>query len=457
MNKRQTHLFIAVLVLFSFLHAQQSDSITISKIYCNALNSQTAYKNLLELCTNAPGRLIGTEASGKAMKILTDQLKTAGADTIYMQKYKTNVWRNLSHSKASVEKDGKTIDLNVVALGPSISTPDNGIEAEIIEVKSLEELGTLGKENISGKIVFFNGPMDNTKFNTFAAYSQAGQQRFYGAGKASEFGALGVIIRSLATEIDNFPHTGVFRYSEGFPEIPAIAISTADAEKLHKMLIAEQNLSARIFTKTEIVDSVETGNIIAELKGSKNPGNIILVGGHYDSWFNTPGANDDGAGCMQAIDIIRTFKDLGIRPENTIRVVLFMDEEMNQTGAKIYAENYRKESRPHIAAIESDAGGALPSGFSVQASDSIFKHIVALSEYFKQYDIYNSSTGHAGVDIAPLEEFGIPLIGLKVNSQQYFEYHHSANDTPDKIHRRELQLGTAAIAGLVYLIDKYGI
>jgi len=457
-NKQiKTFFLITLLIGALTVSAQDTEKNTISAIYQNALTSYESYNNLNELCTKAPGRLVGSKASELAIQILKAQIEKINPDTCWLQHYVTPSWRVKSPCQATVQVGTKTEALNVVNLGLSVSTPEGGITGEILEVRTLSAPDSLGSKVVKDKIVFFNRAMDNSKITTFEQYGGAIDQRAGGASKAAQYGAAGAIVRSLSTEHYDFPHTGVSRYKEGITKIPNISISTNDADKLS--LINKQHPGVKVWIKsdTETIDSARTANIIAEIKGSKHPEKIILIGAHIDSWFNTPGAHDDGAGCEQMIDVFRLFRELNIKPENTIRLVLFMDEEMYQSGSKVYAESVGKEKKEHIVSIESDAGGLLPLGFGIEADNFVFNAIKKLTEPLFDYGIYKTTIGHGGTDIAPLKQFGIPLIGLTTNSQRYFEYHHSANDTVDQVSRREMQLGTAAIASLVYLIDRNGI
>jgi hypothetical protein len=453
----KTFLMVALLSGALIVHVQETEKNVISAIYQNALNSHDSYNNLNELCTKAKGRLMGSKESQIAIQILKTRVGEINPDTLYLQNYSTPSWRVKSKSRAVVQYGAKEDTLNVVNLGLSGSTPVEGIKGEILEVQTLNALDSLGSKIVKDKIVFFNRAMNNSKINTFEAYSGAIDQRANGASKASQYGAAGVIVRSLATELDNFPHTGVSRYKDGIKKIPNLAISTNDAEKLSKINKQNQGVKVWIKSDTESIDTVNTSNLIAEIKGSEHPEKIILIGAHMDAWFNTPGAHDDGAGCEQMIDVFRIFKQLNIKPVNTIRLVLFMDEEMYQSGSKAYAAFVGKEKKEHIISIESDAGGLLPLGFGIDADDSIINSIKKLTVQLADYGIYKTGKGYGGTDIDPLKQYGVPLIGLITNSQRYFEYHHSANDTIDKVSRREMQLGTAAIACLVYLIDKKGI
>ncbi|MDD4968377.1 MAG: M20/M25/M40 family metallo-hydrolase [Paludibacter sp.] len=459
MIKRQLNTVLLVALLFGafIVKAQDTEKNTISAIYQNALTNYDSYNNLRELCTKAPGRLVGSPASELAIQILKAQVGKLQPDTCYLQNYTTPSWRVKSPCRATVQYGSKTESLNVVNLGLSVSTPLTGITGEILEVHSLNAVDSLGSKVVKDKIVFFNRAMDNSKTNTFEAYSGGVDQRAGGAAKAAQYGASGAIVRSLSTEKYDFPHTGVSRYKEGITKIPNISISTNDAEMLSRLNKQHAGVKVWVKSDTETIDSARTSNLIAEIKGSKHPEKIILIGAHMDAWFNSPGAHDDGAGCEQMIDVFRIFKELNIKPENTIRLVLFMDEEMYQSGSKVYAASVGKEKREHIVSIESDAGGLLPLGFGIDAGDSVINSLKKLAEPLVDYGIYKTGKGYGGVDIAPLKSFGIPLVGLMTNSQRYFEYHHSANDTVENVSRREMQLGTAAIASLVYLIDKNGI
>jgi hypothetical protein len=378
-----------------------------------------------------------------------------------------------------ISNDNQEYALEVDALGPSVSTKENGITAEVIEVKDIPALESLNKEKVQGKIVFFNTPMKNSFANPIDAYVEAVRTRLFGTSKAAEFGAVGVLMRSLTTSIDEFPHTGstIYNdeliktpatdkfphtdstiYNEKIKKLPVVAISSKDSEVLSNLLKKDPTLKANIFVDSEIVDSVESFNIIAEIRGKKSPEEIIVIGAHIDTWYNTTGAHDDGAGCVQVMDVLRIFDELKINNSKTIRLILFMDEELNRSGAKAYADKFDNKKETIIAGIESDLGGFTPNGFLIDAPASTIKQIQTFGKYLRPYGIYNIDKGFGGSDMIILKKkFGFPSIAMRVESQRYFEIIHTANDTFDKIHQRELQLGTAAIASLVYLLDKYGI
>ena len=453
------YLMLASLLMgFSLIQAQDAEQATISAIYKSALTNYDAYDNLRALCTEAPGRLVGSKASETAIGLLRAQVEKLNPDTCFLQTYTTSSWNCLSPAQATFQYGSGIGSLNVVNLGLSASTPSEGIQGTVIEVPSLGALDSLGARAVKGKIVFLNKPMDNSKVRTFSAYGDAVDVRFSGASKASGYGAVGALVRSLSTESDDFPHTGVSKFEKGVKPIPNLSVSTNDADRLSALLKEHPSLQLRMNSTTEIIGSVQTSNIVAEIKGCVHPERIILIGAHIDAWFNTPGAHDDGAGCEQMIEVFRLFKALNIKPLNTIRLVLYMDEEMFQSGSKVYAAFAGNEKKEHIACLESDAGGLLPTGFGIDCDkDALVQSIQKQTAKLFDYGIYVTDKSHAGVDIEPLKDFGFPLIGLSTNSQRYFEYHHSANDTFEQVSRREMQLGSAAIASLVYLIDRNGL
>lgn len=452
-------LFIAMLVMSTLLvRAQTIEQSTLSAIYKSALTSYDAYNNLKELCTDAPGRLVGSPASERAIQMLRAKVERLNPDTCFLQTYTTSSWRCNKPAQATVLFGTTRYPLNVVNLGLSVSTQSEGMQAPIIEIPSFAALDSLGARSVKGKIVFFNNPMNNASIRTFSAYGDGVDIRFSGASKASQYGAVGTLVRSLSTEPNDFPHTGVSKFEKGVKQIPNLSISTNDANKLSELLKQNKGVEVRMTSNTEIIGSVQTSNIIAEIRGSVHPEKIILIGAHTDTWQNTQGAHDDGAGCVQIIDVFRIFKALNLQPINTIRLVLFMDEEMYQSGSKVYSSFVGDEKKEHIACIESDAGGLLPTGFGIDCdNESVVQSIKKLTAKMFDFGIYLTDKSHAGVDIGPLKDYGYPLIGLSTNSQRYFEYHHSAKDTFDQVSRREMQLGTAAIAGLVYLIDRNGL
>lgn len=453
------NLLVGILVIFIIMpgSGQDQDSIVIANIYRTALSSDDPYQNLKQICEQAAPRELGSENSIKAVYLLKNYLEEINCDTVFLQPYTTDVWKYVSGSLTFSESNGKEISYNVKALGPSVTTLNGGIEAEVIEVSGIAELNALEDEFVNGKIIFFNNKMDNRLIEPVNAYIHAVQPRLFGADAASGKGAVACIMRSISTITDEFVHTGCLRYNAISKNIPAVAISTLHADSLSLQIGRNNKLRININVETEILKDQETFNIIAEIRGKEKHEEVIVIGAHIDTWFNTTGAHDDGAGCVQMIDVLRIFQDMEIQNKRTIRVVLFMDEEMNKSGAQAYVEQYQKTDESFIAAIESDLGGFEPCGFLIDGTEKEINHIREFGKLLRPYGLHRIEKGFGGGDMIVLkEEFGFPSIALKVNSQRYFEIIHTEKDTFDKINCRELQLGSAAIASLVYLLDNYG-
>ncbi len=448
--------FISILSLCTFLSLYaQNDETVIKSIFDEALTNRTAYNNLHYLCKNCKGRITGSPAASAAVEYTHQVMRNMGLDTVVKQPVEVPNWVRGEAEKASI-RSAKLgfVDVPVTALGMSVGTGTKGLTAQIIEVHDFEQLAKFGKENIAGKIVFFNRPMDPTMINTFGAYGGAANQRTYGATKAAAYGAVGVVVRSLTTSQDDFPHTGVLFYDELIPKIPAVAISTNGANLLSEWLKNDPGLHFFFRTTCETYPDVTSYNVIGEIRGTEYPDEIITIGGHLDAWDNGEGAHDDGAGCIQSIEVLRLYKELGIRPKRTIRAVMFMDEEVRQRGGKEYARQAGLKNEKHYFALEADRGGLRPKGFGVSASDERTEKILALEKYFEPYGIHHFVNGGGGVDISPLKEYDVPLSSFIPDMQRYFDFHHSGNDTFEQVNFRELQMGSAAIAAFIYLIDK---
>ncbi len=332
-----------------------------------------------------------------------------------------------------------------------------GVFAEIVEVQNFDELNALGEDGVKGKIVFFNRPFDQRLIKTFRAYGGAVDQRGSGASNAARLGALAVLVRSMASNTDDVPHTGALRYADDAPKIPAVAISTMAADALTSALKKEEKVEVYIETHCQILPDVLSYNVIGEMRGSEKPDEYLVVGGHLDSWDVGHGAHDDGAGCVQSIEAVRLLKELGYRPKRSIRAVMFMNEENGLRGGVKYAEMAAANNETHIAAIESDAGGFSPRGFRMSGTDEQKVKLQSWGEYLNAYGLYELGAPGGGADIGPLRESGTVLFGLSPDSQRYFNYHHTAEDTFDKVNRRELELGAAAMSSLLYLLDQEGI
>ena len=453
-------IIITLIITCPFLLYSQTDlekSDFINNIYNEALSNGESYEWLEYLSNDIGHRLSGSVNAERAVKWGRDELIKI-SDKVWLQPVKVPKWVRGAPEYAHIESTpGKTISVPILALGGSISTPSIGIIANVVEVKSFNDLDKLGEEKVKGKIVFYNRPMDPTIINTFEAYGQTVNQRTQGAKYAAQFGAVGVIVRSMTTASDDFPHTGSMYYDD-LPlnkRIPAAAISTNGADLLSSMLSLNKEVKFYFRQNSKNFPDQLSHNVIAEIKGSKYPDEIIVVGGHLDSWDVGDGSHDDGAGIVQSMEVIRIFNSLGYKPNRTIRVVLFMNEENGLRGGNKYAQIAKEKNENHFFALESDAGGFTPRGFSFDTSVEEFESIEPWVEYFKDYALENFFLGGSGADIGPLKEGRVILSGLRPDPQRYFDYHHAPSDTFDKINKRELELGAAAMTALVYLMDNH--
>ena len=455
------YLSYLLIVAFSVsLHSQNTneDSVFIDKIYDEALANGNSYEWLDYLSNQIGGRLSGSINYDRSVKWGMDELEMINLDSVWLQPVMIPKWVRGAPEYAHIESSpGNTISVPIAALGGSISTPSIGISANVIEVKNFNELKMIGKDSIRGKIIFYNRPMDPTLINTFQAYGGSVNQRTQGAVEAAKLGAIGVIVRSMTTSLDDYPHTGSMYY-EGLSlnqRIPAAAISTNGAELLSSMLSLNPNIKFFFRQNSKNFPDVLSHNVIAQINGSEKPDEIILIGGHLDSWDLGDGSHDDGAGIVQSMEVLRILKDLNYLPKRTIRVVLFANEENGLRGGTKYAEEARLNNEKHFFALESDAGGFTPRGFSFDTSEKEFKTIKKFENLFIKYGMDNFFIGGSGADIGPLKNGEVILAGLRPDTQRYFDYHHAASDTFDKINKRELELGAAAMTALVYLLDNY--
>lgn len=456
--KKSIVSFVLVLNSF-FLFAQTNEEKMIKEIYKSSLTNSKCYSWLDYLSNEIGSRLSGSASAEKAVQYTKAEMETLGFDRVYLQEVMVPKWVRGEKETAYILDNKMKINVPICALGGSIATSKNGLTAEVIEVQSLEELIVLGTDKIKGKIVFYNRPMDNEQIESFHAYSGAVDQRYDGAKEASKYGAVGTIVRSMNLRLDDFPHTGAQSYGD-IPKsqyIPTAAISTNGAELLSKKLKSNSKLEFYFKQSCEQFDDVLSHNVVGEIKGTEHPNKIIVVGGHLDSWDLADGSHDDGAGVVQSMEVVNIFKNLGYKPKNTIRVVLFMNEENGLRGGKKYEELSLDNNENHIFALESDSGGFSPRGFSLECDDEQFKMISGYTKVFEPYLIHSFVKGHSGSDIGPLTSKNIVKAGLKPDSQRYFDYHHAANDKFDAVDKRELELGAATMASLMYLIDQNGI
>ncbi|HVZ40217.1 MAG TPA: M20/M25/M40 family metallo-hydrolase [Candidatus Kapabacteria bacterium] len=422
------------------------------------LSSGKAAAMLSDLTGSVGARLSGSPGAERAVEWARATMRANDLDNVHLQSVMVPHWVRGSQAEAAITNTmtGDPIGMHACALGGSIGTPIAGIEGDVIEVKSLDEAAKLGAA-AQGKIIFFNRPMDPTLSNTFEAYGRAVDQRVSGVVAAGRIGAVAVLVRSMSTSIDTLPHTGMLRYDDSVTKVPAVAISTLDADRLSAMLASRPTVHVRLRLDCQTLPDVESANVIGEIEGSEKSSEVIVLGAHLDSWDLATGAHDDGAGCAQVLEALRLLKALKLRPKRTIRVVLFMNEENGLRGATAYASQLNDAREKHIAAIESDRGGFAPRGFEVEGEDADVARLARWAKLFEAMGAERFSKGESGADVGPLKKHGALTIGLIPESQRYFDYHHAASDTFSNVNPRELELGSTAMALLAYLISEEGL
>lgn len=460
-------LFGSFLFLFAGSVKAQSDSVFIRKIADEIFQHSKAYSNLHTLTKTVGPRLSGSPQTYTSEKWAQEALKQAGAERVYLQKAMIPHWVRAGNAQAALVWGKNRQNLAVIALGNSVSTPAGGITAPVILIHDFDELEKR-KNEIKGRIVFYNHPFNADFVWTFKAYQDAVPYRVFGASRAAKYGALGTIVRSMSSATDNFPHTGAMIYNDSFPKIPTLAVGLQDADKLvaavnAKMFNADlkesqKELSLFISTNAHALPDTVGYNVIGEWKGTEFPEQYITVGGHLDSWDPAEGAHDDGAGCVHSIEVLRALKAIGYQPKHTIRVVLFTDEENSGRGAKAYAAEAKARNEKHIFALESDGGGFTPRGFSFKGNEAQMVVIKPWLPLLVPYGVTEFTVGGAGADVEPLNDSTGTLVSeLIPDSQRYFDIHHAATDVFEKVNKRELELGAINMAALIYLIDKYGM
>jgi len=447
-------LLLILALLGGLTTSANEDSLFIRKIYNEALENGEAYENLRSLCKDIGARITGSAEAKMAVVWGKKVLDSYGFDNVYLQEIKVPHWeRGTKEAAWIVNEEGEMIKMHIIALGGSVST--NGlIEGEVLEVQTLEELSALGEEKVKGKIVFFNRPFDQKLIQTFKAYGGCVDQRHGGTNLASKLKAKGVVIRSMASSTDIHPHTGSMHYDAGVDSCAGAAISTVDAD-----ILTEWLKKGKVIFKMEMdcrhYEDEISHNVIAEMTGHEDD-KIITFGGHLDSWDVGEGAHDDGAGIVHSIEALRILKKLGYNPHHTLRCVLFMNEENGNFGGKSYAEIAKENKEKHICAIETDRGGFLPVGFDIQGTKDQVASIQKFAPLLKGFSLYKFEKGYSGVDIRPLMNYYPDMLqlGMAISSQRYFEYHHAETDVFENVNRRELHLGAAAMAAMIYLIDR---
>lgn len=455
---RSSSAVLALLVTWS-VAAQPTDH-AVHKIIDHALYNSRAYEHLSYLTDNIGPRLSGSKNADLAVRWTTGQLRSWGIETRNEAVMVPHWVRGAERARLVSHNDQKIV---LTALGGSIATPADGITAEVIEVTTREQLAELGRAKIKGKIVFYNKAMNMALVESggaFEAYGEAVVFRGRGASWAAEHGAVAVVIRSVASGSLRTPHTGSMSYDEKLPKIPAAAMTTEDADLVHRLLAKGEKVRMHLVLTPRMLPDVPSANVIGEIRGTERPDEIVLIGGHLDSWDLGTGAIDNGSGVAMVMETLRIYKELGIRPKRTIRGVLFMNEENGLRGARKYFENAakREELHKHVAAIETDAGAAPPTGFITTLEGRDLEQIrTRLRVLDRIAPMTFSSSRQTGADTSPLTGAGVPGFGLVPNPRHYFDYHHAPSDTLDKVDPKALAQNTAALAAVAYILAEEGL
>lgn len=464
-------LFISyffILLISGSAIAQKDDSAFIKKISDEILVNGKAYDNLRELTKQIGGRLAGSPQMVKAEQWGLKKMQESGADKAWMQECMVPHWvrggkdEMWSMELVSANKPGVADahlakrNYDVVALGNSMGSGAAGVNGDLLLVNSFDELEKK-KDEVKGKIVFYNYKFNDVYVNPFNGYRDAGQYRGQGPSRAAKYGAKAVVVRSLSNSTDNNPHTGATRYDSAYEKIPAVAIGLRDADWLAE-LAGKKKVNVTIKTFGKFLPDTIGHNIIGELRGTEFPDEYITVGGHLDSWDNCEGAHDDGAGIVQTIEILRALKAIGYKPKHTIRFVLFANEENGLRGGTKYGDEAKAKNEKHILAMESDAGGFTPRAIGFSGSDEQYQKVLKWKSLIAPYGCTEINAGGGGADIGPLNrQLKTPTASLNPDPQRYFDVHHSRGDVFEAVNKRELQLGAVNMAIFIYLVDKYGL
>ena len=435
------------------------DSITIKKMSDEIMTNGKAYDLLRQLTKQIGGRLAGSPQQQNAAIWGQRNMESFAPDKVYMQPCKTPNWQRGGKDFASVVRvNGKAMNRPLAALALGNSLGSKGlVEAELLAVADFDELEKR-KDEVKGKIVYYHSMFDPNIIQTFGAYGKMGVYRSTGASRAAKYGAVGVMLHSLSTAPDNAPHTGGMKYDEDYPKIPAVALGPNDAKELYANA-KKGSIRVQMQTYGYFLPDADENNVVAEIKGSTFPNEIITIGGHLDSWDVNEGAHDDGAGIVQTMEILRTMKALNYQPKRTIRFVLFANEENGMRGGNKYAELAKQNNEQHVFALESDAGGFTPRAIGISAtSPEQFKKMEQWASLLKPYGT-EIRAGGGGADIGPLKNVNasIVLAGLVPDSQRYFDLHHAKTDVFENVNKRELLLGAVNMAAIIYLVDQYGV
>ncbi|CAA7197210.1 Aminopeptidase S [Chryseobacterium potabilaquae] len=423
------------------------------KISNEVLVNGKAYNNLAELTKQIGPRFSATAGYSKATEWAEQKLKEAGAENIWKQDVKVPIWIRGQESLQIKTANGDWKSINMLSFGNSEGTQGKDLVADLLFVNDIPELNALTSAQVKDKIIFVNSPIDQKIVNTVDSYLISAKSKLLSASVIGKKGAKGLIVRSLTTAYNDTPHAKMVYYeADDKVRIPAATISVKAADELEKLLKKEK-VKAKLNMCAQFTGEAINQNVIGEIPGKKDA-KVIVLGAQLDSWDFAEGAHDDGSGVVQCIEVLRTLKALGYENNHTIRVVLYANSENGGQGREMYAAYVKKKEEKHIFALGTDSGGYSPRGFSLDMAPQRRRLIFEWKNYFLPYGIYDFDQTYAIQDIAPLKKLDIPLAELVVDTQRYFDYHHSVDDTFDKVNKRELLLGAVAMTQMILMIDK---
>lgn len=416
---------------------------TAQKLIDAALKDDGGMDKMTWLCDRIGHRLSGSPGYDQAVQWAAEQMKRDGLENVRTPPVKVPHWVRGAETVEMVHPRVKPIAM--LGLGGSVGTPKDGITADVIATKDYEHLKSLGREKVAGKIVFFDIPFENYRKNV--AF------RAGGASAAAKMGAVAMVMRSAGLATRNVPHTGSLRYEEGVEKVPAAALGEEDAMLISRLLNAGVNVKLKINMEAHTLPDHDTAQVIGEIRGSEKPDEVVVIGGHLDSWDVGSGAHDDGGGCVSAWQAVVLMKKLGLRPRRTVRVVLFANEENGTRGANAYKEMIGPAGiKNHVAAIEMDGGAERPLGFGVTANDKAMAQAKQIAALLEPIGAGQITPGGGGADIGPITREGVPAFGLRTVGEHYFDWHHTQADTLDKINPDDLRKNIATMAVMTFVL-----
>ncbi len=446
---RKQRLFTApLLVAASLLLADGLDDTyrpAADKLIDAALADNDGYAKLAYLCDRIGNRLSGSESLDKAIAWGAEQMKRDGLENVVTPRVKVPHWVRGNESASIVEPVKKP--LTILGLGGSIATPKAGITAQVVPVANFAELERKGRAAVAGKIVLYNAPWEG--------YGRTVAYRHGGASRAAALGAVAVLVRSVTPVSLQSPHTGAMEYEGSSPKIPAAAVTIEDATLIQRLTDSGVNVTVHLMMEAKTLPDADSANVIGEIPGRELPKEIVVIGGHIDSWDVGAGAQDDGSGIITCLQAAALIKKLGLQPRRTLRVVFWTNEENGGAGGKAYREWAGDTVKNHVAAIEMDGGAEKPLGFGISAGNntaSALAHIKDIGKLLERIDAGGIEAGGGGADIGPIMHDGVPGLGVRTVGTHYFDWHHTRADTTDKVKLEDFRLNIASMAVMAYIL-----